>query len=69
MESCLGGDVLLTRRQQSRLQITKLSEHKQTYYIHSVSCSSMESTGSYKVSIDGTGQKILMVKRKKITWL
>lgn len=34
----------------------------------------MESTGSYNVNIDGTGQKILMVKRKKplgykLNWL
>lgn len=64
-EFCLGGDILLARRQKSRLQITKLSEYKQTYSIHSGSCSYMESTGPHIGNTDGTGQKILMVKRKK----
>lgn len=68
-ESCLGGDVLLTRRQQSRLQMTKLSEHKQTYSIHNASCSYLESTGSYNGDIDDTGQNILIARRKKISWL
>lgn len=73
-ESCLGGDVLLTRSQQSRLQISELPEHKQTCTIDSGSCSCMESTGSHMVNTDGTGQKLLMVKRKKslgykLNWL
>lgn len=64
-ESCLGGDVLLTRRQPSRLQITKQSAHEQVNSTHSASCSYMESTGSYNGNTDGTGEKVLMAKRKK----
>lgn len=59
-ESCLGGDVLLTRRQQSRLQITNMSEHKQTYSIHSGWCSFM--------GITALIMSILMALVKRYWW-